>query len=159
MEKLDTLINKLRQKGLKITPQRLLILKLLEGNRAHPTAEDIHNQVIKKHPTISLATVYKTLEVLTKMGEIRQLNLGQDKSRFDPDTRPAIHLICKCCNQVMDIHKDFDRRLKIPAGFKDEFVVTEKHIELYGICKKCLKKSRGVFQYAPTLHTRVKREL
>ena len=142
MRERQDLIRDFRQKGLKITPQRLLILELLKDNRTHPSAEDIHKQLVKTHPTISLATVYKTLETLTKLGKVKELNLRENRIRYDPDTQAHSHLICEKCNQIIDLHSDFVRDLRLPKAYRGNFVVTEKHVEFYGICQRCLKKRK-----------------
>ncbi len=74
-----------RQRGLKVTPQRQCIFRLLHGNHAHPTAEALYAAVSAEMPTISLKTVYSTLNDLAAMGEIQQLDLGTGSSRFDPN--------------------------------------------------------------------------
>ncbi|PHJ36752.1 hypothetical protein P378_20455, partial [Desulforamulus profundi] len=66
------MINKLKNLGLKLTPQRLAILNLLEGNAKHPSAEEIYNQLKPQYPSLSLATVYNTLEILAKAGELQE---------------------------------------------------------------------------------------
>ena len=70
---------------MKLTPQRLAILRFLEKNREHPSAADIYKAVSREFPTMSLATVYNTLKVLKRTGNISELSIDSDKKRFDPD--------------------------------------------------------------------------
>ena len=90
---------------MKVTPQRRLIFKALEGNNQHPTAENIHNQVREVFPDISLATVYKTLRELVEMGEILEIKHEGELSRFDPRTDDHSHLVCEDCGRLEDVLK------------------------------------------------------
>ncbi|MEJ2695796.1 MAG: transcriptional repressor [Candidatus Sulfobium sp.] len=121
--------------GFKLTPQRLAILDYLEGNDSHPSAEEIYTAVSKKFPTMSLATVYNTLEALRLRGEVRELTVDPGKKRFDPDTGPHHHLICTGCRRIVDVRVDFS--LSVPTGERRDFEITGNHIEFYGLCPEC----------------------
>lgn len=121
--------------GIKLTPQRMAILEYLEGNKEHPSAEDIYRVVSKKFPTMSFATVYNTLETLRQRGSILELTIDPDKKRFDPNTEPHHHLICIKCRRIVDIHGDYN--LPIAKGEMAGFEILGNHIEFYGICPKC----------------------
>ena len=93
----------LREKGFKVTPQRLAIYKILMETSKHPTAEVIFGELQSQYPTMSLATVYKTIEVLKEMGLVSSLNVGEDSFRYDANMEPHIHMICQECNEVTDL--------------------------------------------------------
>lgn len=124
-----------KESGLKLTPQRLAILKCLDGNKEHPSADDIFKTVSKKFPTMSFATVYNTLETLRKHGHITELNFDPFKKRFDPNPKPHHHAICVRCQKILDIQNQFS--LKLPKIESEEFEMIGSHIEFYGICSKC----------------------
>lgn len=124
--------------GWKMTPQRMAILKYLEGNREHPSAEDIHRAVSRKFPTMSIATVYNTLETLRQKGGVLELTIDPGRKRFDPNTEPHHHLICGHCKKIVDVHAEYD--LAVPDPQKDDFEVTGNHVEFYGICSACRGK-------------------
>ena len=131
--------NKYRKSGIKLTPQRLAILDYLEGNKNHPSADEIYKTVKKAFPTMSFATVYTTLEMLRQRGMLAELTIDPAKKRFDPNTERHHHLICSGCRKVVDIHGAFC--LDLPAGVADGFEVTGNHIEFYGICPACGTKN------------------
>ena len=87
-------MKKFINKGLKLTPQRAAIFEYLDGNKSHPSAEDIYLEIKKRYPMISFATVYKTLEALKSRGDILELSVDPERRRYDPDTGPHHHLIC-----------------------------------------------------------------
>jgi len=120
-------------KGVKRTPQRLAILKYLEGNKNHPSAEDIYREMKKAFPTMSFATVYNTLEALRGHGCITRLTIDPERRRYDPDTTLHHHLICSRCKKIVDIHMGFDISLPDTKGYK----LIGSHIEFYGICPEC----------------------
>ncbi|MEW6108805.1 MAG: transcriptional repressor [Nitrospirota bacterium] len=131
-------MNKYKDLGFKLTPQRLAVLNYLEGNRSHPSAEDVYKNVSKKYPTMSFATVYSTLEALKKKGKVLELTIDPARKRFDPNTEPHHHLICVKCRSIVDIHRKYS--LDIPANEAGGFEIAGNHIEFYGICPKCKKK-------------------
>jgi Fur family transcriptional regulator, peroxide stress response regulator len=132
-------IHKYRKLGFKLTPQRLAILEFLEGNKGHPSADDIFQAVSKKYPTMSFATVYNTLEALRQRGRVRELTTDPGKKRFDPNTEPHHHLVCVRCRRTFDIHREFDLRLS-SAEHRD-FKIIGSHIEFYGLCSQCRGKT------------------
>lgn len=130
-------MEKYKNIGLKLTPQRLAILNYLDGNKDHPSAEDIYKAVSKRFPTMSFATVYNTLETLRQRGGLLELTIDPDKKRFDPNTEPHHHLICVKCKKIVDIHGDY--KLSIPNSEKTDFEIIGNHIEFYGLCPTCKK--------------------
>ena len=122
-------------KGLKLTPQRLAILEYLDGNKSHPSAEDIYASVRQKYPTMSFATVYNTLEALRKKGKVLELTIDNERRRYDPDVSTHHHLICTDCRKIVDIEDVFS--LSVPEDQKCSYEVTGNHIEFYGLCPEC----------------------
>lgn len=135
-------MDKYKDLGFKLTPQRLAILDYLEGNRRHPSAEDIYRQVSKKFPHMSLATVYNTLEVLKAQGKILELKLDPERKRFDPDLHPHHHLICVRCKKIVDIPGEIPAAAKnsLPHPYRKEFEILGSYTEFYGLCKSCQKR-------------------
>jgi Fur family peroxide stress response transcriptional regulator len=126
---------KYRAKGIKLTPQRLAILEYLDGNKSHPSAENIYKAVRRKFPMMSFATVYKTLETLRHKGDLLELTIDPLRRRYDPDTKPHHHLICITCKKIVDIEAELP--VSIPDEAKEGFEVTGNHVEFYGICSDC----------------------
>src|SRR3972149_10413434 len=82
---MERIVSKYRGKGFKLTPQRIAILKFLEGNTCHPTAEDIYTEIKKRYPTVSFATVYNTVQVLKDKGELLEVTIDPARKHFDPN--------------------------------------------------------------------------
>ena len=89
--------------GMKMTPQRMAILNFLDGNLTHPSAADIFREISANFPTMSMATVYNTLETLVQKGLIQELGIDPYKKRFDPNPDHHHHLICIHCREINDI--------------------------------------------------------
>ncbi len=128
-------MEKYKKIGLKLTPQRIAILDYLDGNKMHPSAEEIYREVSKRFPTMSFATVYNTLEALRQRGSILELTIDPGKKRFDPNTEPHHHLICTRCRKIEDVHRNYD--LSVPNAYRNGFEITGNHIEFYGVCPEC----------------------
>jgi len=131
-------MEKYRDSGLKLTPQRLAILEYLDGNKEHPSAEDVYKAVSKKFPTMSLATVYNTLMTLKQRGLVKELTMDPLRMRFDPQPTPHHHLICMDCRKIIDIHTRL--KINLPEMEQEGFEIVGNHIEFYGLCPKCKNK-------------------
>ena len=125
----------LKKIGLKVTPQRLAVLRLIKSDRTHPSAEKIYHEISKRFPSISFATVYNTLTKLVEAGEIQQLDIDPDKKRFDPYTSLHYHFYCKTCGKVYDMDYDISLTpdIKKIAGHHVETI----QLNFKGVCKGC----------------------
>lgn len=137
METSEKLTKTLRNHGMKITPQRLMIFKILENNTSHPSAEEVYKRVKKIYPTVSFTTIYKTLETLRDMGEITELTIDEDRKHYDPNTNTHHHLICSVCKKILDIFEDFSSHIKLPDSLKNDFTISGHQISFHGTCKEC----------------------
>ncbi|OON90551.1 MAG: transcriptional regulator [Epulopiscium sp. Nele67-Bin002] len=132
----------LKEKKLKVTPQRLAIFYHLCNTKAHPSAETIYLNMLELHPTMSLATVYKTLDALVKAKLIQQINVGEDVYRYDANTDTHPHIICIDCCVVKDLELSL-----IPSNTRDKveeatgFQIISEQLFLYGLCPDCQAKS------------------
>jgi len=143
MHSFDTVIQKLRENGFKLTPQRLAIIKYMEGNKNHPHALKIHRDLKRRYPTLSFSTVYNTLNMLEKIGEIISLNIVDQYVNFDPNTSPHIHFYCEKCHRIKDIFLDEVSGLSIPMDELNGNIIKSAQITLRGICSDCRKKGVG----------------
>ena len=125
----------LRNAGVRLTPQRLMILDALVGNTSHPTIDDIYLIVQEKYPTVSLATVYHTIALLSQHGLIRELHGGKDGLRCDPETSPHGHAYCQHCGVVVDI--PLPHEMNMPRRGSDGFQVAQVEYSVYGCCPHC----------------------
>jgi Fur family peroxide stress response transcriptional regulator len=132
---------KLRRLGLTPTIQRLAILEYLEGTVSHPTADEVLSHVQKKYPTMSRATVYNTLDALTKAGGILRVTVDPAVARYDADVEPHIHFRCRICGTVYDIAVDREQDLAEHAnGHRIESVRTYA----YGVCSTCAGEAESI---------------
>lgn len=133
------LIAHLHEKGFKVTPQRLAICKSVLSSREHPTVEQVYETVKIKYPTLSLATVYQTLHLLTQIGLLQELGSSDVSSRYDPNSSPHLNIICKKCGKIQDYKSEtiinfisqITRELKYP--------IIGQNLEIYTYCCKCEK--------------------
>ena len=101
--RLETMIESLKESNFRITPQRLAVLKVLSKSDGHPSVEDIFKQVKPTFPTTSLATIYKTVNLLKEIGEVVELDFSEESNRYDGNKPyPHPHLICTQCKTVLD---------------------------------------------------------
>ncbi|MCF6157894.1 MAG: transcriptional repressor [wastewater metagenome] len=137
MESIEKLTNILRSNGMKITPQRLMIFKVLKNNTSHPSAEEIFRRVKRTYPTVSFTTIYKTLETLRDLGEIKELIIDKDRKHYDPNTDSHHHVICSTCKKIGDILDDYSPSIKLPDSIKNKYTVSGFQISFYGVCNDC----------------------
>lgn len=132
-----TLVEQLRRHGLKLTPQRHLICRLIEESDGHPTAEELYEAATEVMPSMSLKTVYTTLNELAALNAIRLVNVGTGGSRVERNLAPHGHLVCRVCGHVVDVpvHPAVERHLTVPPGY--EFYVEQREVTFRGLCKRC----------------------
>jgi Fur family peroxide stress response transcriptional regulator len=135
MDRPELLTSEFKARGLKLTPQRQLLWRLLHENTTHPTAEGLYAQASALMPGISLRTVYHTLNDLVAMGELRAVSIGGGPTRFDPNTEAHHHSRCLRCGAVADVYVgDADG---LDADGLDGFTVEGTQIVFTGTCADC----------------------
>jgi Fur family peroxide stress response transcriptional regulator len=138
--RLESMLKRIKERQLRITPQRIAILKILAGGNEHPTVERIYEQVKMDFPTTSLATVYKTVTLLKELNEVVQLGFPEGSSRYDGNPYPHPHVICLKCKKIVDSNlsglADMTDQLKKETGFK----IINHRLDFFGICPSCQKK-------------------
>lgn len=138
----EELAEAFRASGLKLTPQRRAVFRVLHEATDHPTAEAVYARVAAEMPSISLRTVYQVLNDLVAMGEVAALDLGLGATRFDPTAdRHHHHLVCTSCGAVRDLFLD-DVDVELPADRAGGFAVGRPEITWRGLCPSC-RQTRG----------------
>ncbi|MGI5876127.1 MAG: Fur family transcriptional regulator [Dethiobacteria bacterium] len=132
----------LRRKRIKVTPQRMAVYAILKQTKIHPNVEMIYQKLKPDYPAMSLATVYKTVDILKRVGLIQELNIGEGGLRYDASTVPHSHLYCKNCGQIKDLEHLLFNEVKneiIQAKIKEDtgFEVLSVQICFYGLCSQC----------------------
>lgn len=127
-------ISQLKKAGIAASEPRIAIYMFLDGNKTHPTADAIYQQLHDSHPTLSKTTVYNTLKLFASINLVQQLNIEDGELRYDPDISQHAHFKCQCCGRVYDVFDVGD--IQIP---KHENIssVTGIQIHFYGICDAC----------------------
>ncbi len=133
----------LREKGFKVTPQRLAIYDVLCGTKEHPSAEMVFNQLQPYYPTMSLATVYKTIEILRKIGLVQVLNVGEDSFRYDAHVENHPHIRCILCKRVEDVQEIDATAFVEQVAQKLAYRLTGQQFYFYGVCPECQKKANA----------------
>lgn len=127
----------LKKSGYKVTPQRLAVYNVLKNTKEHPSVDSIYNKLQPMFPTMSLATVYKSLEVFKSLGLVQEINVGEGSFRYDANAKQHPHIICLKCGRVDDVdHKDFFN-LKEPVETKTGYKLIRQQLYFYGYCPKC----------------------
>ena len=137
-----SIIETLRKKGYKATTQRIAICRFVLHSREHPSAQRIYDEVKKVHPTVSLATVYKTLQILREQDLIQELDLPESKARFDSFMGPHINIVCLQCGNIQDFSDNIAREMVERVTTKADFTRTGQRIDIYGICKTCRDRTK-----------------
>ncbi len=138
----------LKEKGLKVTNQRLLVLEALAANRdAHMAAEDIYELVKEDHPEIGLATIYRTVQLLLEMQLVDRINLDDGCVRYEigefydgEGKHHHHHLICRTCGKVFPFKDDLLEELEHHIEEATGFHVLDHELKFYGQCMECKKK-------------------
>jgi Fur family peroxide stress response transcriptional regulator len=138
-ERFETIIQKLRDNGHKITPQRLAIVKILAKSEGHPSVEMIHDRIRKEFPTMSLATVYRNIVLIKSFGEVLELGFPDGSNRYDGNTpTPHPHVICIKCKKIVDPDLDSLDEMKKEVASDTAFKILSHRLDFFGICSDCM---------------------
>lgn len=135
-EVLETYIS---QHKLKITKQRRAVLEAFLGSEEHVSAEDLYKIVSENEPKIGLATVYRTLALLTESGLAAELDFGDGQKRYEHslDHRHHDHMICTQCGKIIEFHHPMIEKLQEEVAQEHGFEMTSHKLDMFGICKNC----------------------
>jgi len=144
-ERIDPFIARCRAAGTAVTPQRLAIFRRLAATDRHPSAEELHAAVRREMPTLSLATVYKTLDTLAAIGAVRPVSRLGGRGRWDANLAPHHHLVCTACGAVTDVTEP-----RLEAAARPAAAVAARHgfeaaghaVEIFGRCAACRGRRR-----------------
>jgi Fur family peroxide stress response transcriptional regulator len=131
----------LRGNGFKVTPQRLAVYEVLANTKEHPNAEMIFSSLQATYPTMSLATVYKTIDILSEIGLVQILNAGEDSFRYDADMSNHAHVRCVECGRVDDVFDLDAAKVTREIEMGTQYRLTGQQFYFYGVCPACQKKS------------------
>lgn len=126
--------------GLALTPQRLAIYQVLAGDASHPAAEDIYRRVKPSVPSLSLGTVYRTLELFEEHGLVARVHTLGDQARFDANLDVHHHLVCIRCRRVIDFEEPRLDSLPIQESKLGGFRVLAQRLHLLGLCPSCQRE-------------------
>jgi Fur family peroxide stress response transcriptional regulator len=136
----DQTITKLKEAGIRVTPQRIAIIQYLIASTAHPTAEQIHDDLAANFPHMSVATVYNNLGLLTDLGLVEEMNVADTAVHFDFPLQPHYHAVCTNCGKIVDFSDPQLSEVQAHAAKETGFKVTAHHLEVYGLCPECQAK-------------------
>jgi Fur family transcriptional regulator, peroxide stress response regulator len=126
-----------RKAGMKLTHQRLEIYKALAASTDHPSAEDLHRRIRGKLPTVSLDTVYRTLDTLERHSLVGKVPVVKGPARYDAAMHPHHHCVCSKCRKIEDLTWEAVDAMELPSGSRQWGNVTNRFVELYGVCARC----------------------
>jgi Fur family peroxide stress response transcriptional regulator len=137
------LVDRLRARTVRVTPQRLAIAEAVLNSTDHPTVQQIYERVRNNFPSMTLATIYSTLGVLERNGLIQELPFER-MSRYEPNMDPHVNLVCIACENVMDADAGQEAvvRLKNRIVNESDFQIAWQRVDFYGWCPSCAAEKR-----------------
>jgi Fur family peroxide stress response transcriptional regulator len=137
---MENLMEKLRDRRIAVTPQRLAVLAALDALPDHPNAETIYQEVRRRLPAISFNTVYKTLEVFCQKGLAIKVNPLHEVARYDRFTQDHAHLICRSCHRIMDLEWQPPPLASLSPEMLQGFLPEQQRLTVWGLCRLCQEK-------------------
>ena len=133
----QALEHRLRERGHRVTPQRLLIHRALEDLGRHATADEVLATVSERLPNASLPTVYSTLELFERMGVVRRIAAGPGPALYDPCVDEHQHVVCTRCGRVDDLDAGVDAESALRAARRSGFQPSGAELVVRGLCASC----------------------
>ena len=143
----------LRKAGLRVTPQRLAIVGLLLGSKAHPSPEMVYRELKPAYPGLSLNTVYQTLHSLEEAGVLRRVGMEENVYRYDANVLPHPHLVCRSCGRVDDTDGNLEpvlKELMARAPQATGWDIRAMDCTFYGICPECRRREAASHESVKT---------
>jgi len=138
----NELITELKARSYRLTPQRIELVRLIAASEGHPSASSLHERVKGQFPTMSPATVYKTLGLLKDMHQVLEIDL-RDDSHYDGNRpEPHPHLVCTRCNRILDSEFDIDQSLIARIEAASGYQISRSQVTFFGTCADCRSKER-----------------
>lgn len=135
---------RLRRLGVRVTPQRLFVLEAMQLTGGHMTAEEIMQWASRRYPALNLATVYRTLDLLTVVGLVAQTDLGGGAASYElVGDSPHHHLACERCGGVIEMDEALLEGLRAEALRVHGFHARPRHLAIYGVCRACWDAERA----------------
>jgi len=128
---------------LKLTRTRRLIFEeIFSSKEVHPNAYEIHQRLKKKGKKVSLATIYRTLNLLVISGLVSEIDLGENHSHYEPEIVKSAHghMVCISCGRVQEFSDDKVLSILNKIGLESQFKTDKFSIQVFGYCKSCQKK-------------------
>lgn len=138
-KRVDEMVIRCRDAGLSVTPQRIAVYKALLKSEEHPTPEMLFKTVKRQMPSLSLATIYKSLDALEKLGLIQAVEIDSDSRRYDANMSRHHHLICTKCRRVIDFYDEQLNAVR-PSRSHHGFVAESITVKVLGLCARCARR-------------------
>ena len=140
MNQSQDIAGELTELGYRLTPQRLMILSAIENSDDHISAEEIYAQIITKYPNVNISTVYRTLDLLQRLGLVTETDLGGGRVRYhSAEKGHHHHLVCQECGAIIDLDESLLAPLKDALLREHGFIADLRHLAILGRCVKCSK--------------------
>jgi Fur family ferric uptake transcriptional regulator len=140
MHQSGDIVKKLTEQGYRMTPQRMMAISAIEKSDGHISAEEIYAQVITKYPQVNISTVYRTLELLKKLGLVTETDFGEGRVRYHPAGKGHHHhLVCQECGAIIDLDEAVLEPLKNDLLREYGFSADLRHLAIFGHCVNCNK--------------------
>ncbi|MDH7489237.1 MAG: transcriptional repressor [Anaerolineae bacterium] len=134
----NELIQRLRQRQCRLTPQRIALIRVLTSSEDHPTAAQLYDRLRAQFPTMSLGTVYKTLDLLFEMGEVLEISVSDGAAHYDGRKPfPHPHLICIRCRKIRDAESSLAENMTLEITQTSGFRIVGHRLDFYGLCPDC----------------------
>ena len=138
-EEIDLLEEYISANNLKITKQRRAVLKVFLESANHVSVEELYNVVLKTEPKIGLATVYRTLSLLTKSGLALEMDFGDGQKRYENSFRSVHHdhMLCTECGKILEFNHPLIEKYQEEVARQKNFKITSHKLDLFGLCQDC----------------------
>ncbi|MFH1651094.1 MAG: Fur family transcriptional regulator [Chloroflexota bacterium] len=141
MKRTDDIVRRLGEEGYRLTPQRLMVLEAVAQSEHHISAEEIFAQVVARYPHINISTIYRTMELLKRLGLVTETDMGGGRVRYHPAHKGRHHhLVCQYCGRIIDLDEKVLNPLRETLRRTYDFEPDMHHMAIFGRCPNCRGK-------------------
>ncbi|MEE8418753.1 MAG: Fur family transcriptional regulator [Dehalococcoidales bacterium] len=138
MTQTSDMVAELKERGFRLTPQRMMIVSAIESSDHHISADEIYSQITESYPVVNISTVYRTLELLKRLNLVTETDLGEGRVRYHPFAKGHHHhLVCQTCGSMTDLDESLLTSLENSLLKEYSFRADLRHLAILGRCRKC----------------------
>ncbi|GKU81791.1 Fur family transcriptional regulator [Niallia sp. NCCP-28] len=137
MLSVDMAMKALKEKKIRLTPQRLELINILSQENKHWTVEELYHILNERMPSVSITTIYNNINLFCELEMVKEIQFGESLSKYEWKKRDHYHIVCKACGDIVDVWYPTLKEVETVAESISKFQISSHNLQFYGVCSQC----------------------